>query len=1304
MLKHLSKLLLSLLLSISILEPCLAKSTYYYYRQLGIKEGLSQSRVQCILNDHKGYLWIGTESGLNCYDQEHLKQYFHHQKDSASLPSNNILFIAEDSLRNLWVATMQGICLYDRANDRFERIVRDRKNLYIASYLLLDDGILLGGSGSLYKYEYNTQKLVTLYLANKPSDYTPFWEMIRYNKKQIYINTRWHGIYSYHLTTGQLTKVDYLTDRNYSSIFLDSKKRLWVSAYGSGLYCYQDRQIVKYFSTSNSALTYDVIHDIVQKDNELWVATDGGGINIISLDDFSFTNICHIQDDTNSFPANTIYRLYKDPSNNLWIGSIRNGLIGIRKVYARSFQNVPFGNPYGLSHQTINSFFQDYSGVIWIGTDGGGINSFHPATNTFKHYPSTKNEKIVSIVEYSRDELLFFSFNKGLFIFNKASGALKPFVLIDKNMNEKTCVNGFSVYIQKIANNKILFSAQKIFLYDIIKKEFRIVARKDKDYERNSPLIISTTGSKTYLADLSAICSFDSVTEEFSIIYKGNYTINDAYMDNNGIFWLATTVGLVSYNPRTDKSRWIKTELFNEATAVIADAQERIWIGTRNCLYVYSPHTEKFATLDETDGVFPNEYIFHAMALTKNQDILVGGTSGMTIIHSDIHFDVADKHTIEILDILLNGLSISATEEPNSSIKTIEIPWNFSSLQLKVLLNENDVFRKNLFRFKIEGFDQELTQSYKNSLVVNYLPIGEYTISASYYAPDGAWSANQQIVHIIVTPPWWKTGAAYAGICILCCLLVCCVIYWIHKRRKAAQQREHIKLRNKIYEDKIDFLTNISHELRTPLTLICAPLKRIIDQEVKADNIHSLLAPIYRQTYQMKSIIDMVLDVRKLEAGKMILHILPHPLNEWIHSVGNQFTDEFEAKGIELVYKLDDKIENVPFDKNKCDFILSNLLMNALKFGEPNTTVTISSNLSPEADWVRVSVKDQGVGLNQVDADSLFTDFYQGDHDKGGSGIGLSYARSLVLHHKGKIGVLPNSDKGATFYYELPLLPEEYTNNGTAFKNTLNIMANEITTFDYAFLKNCSVVAIEDTPDLRDYLKETMSNYFAHVYVAKDGKEGLELIIRKLPDVIVSDVMMPRMNGFDLCQKVKTALDISHIPVILLTAYHNTQNMTTGYKTGADAFLPKPFEIDGLLALINNLLRFREQIKTRYKEDKSLSLQDMSFSNADEAFLLKLHALIEKNMSNTKLDVAFLASNMYISRSLLFNKIKSITGMGIVDYVNKLRIEKSAILLTTTSMSITEISEAAGFSSPQYFSKVFKAAKGTIPSDFKKQF
>lgn len=1291
--------------AITYIEKASAQSTFYYYKQLGIKEGLSQSRVQCILNDHKGYLWIGTGVGLNCYDRDHLKQYLHHSGDEKSLPSNDILFIAEDSLLNLWVATRTGLCIYDRTNDCFNRpVINKNKNTFISSYVSLDDGIIFGAAGIIYKYDYATQQWHTLYNQSS-GPFITFKKMLKYDENHILINTQWYGIYLFDLRTNQIKKIDAFPDKNYNSIYIDSHQRLWVSAYGDGLYCYQNDKQLKHFTSSNSQLTYNVILDIAEKDNQLWIATDGGGINILSLDDFSFSNIQQQQDDVHSFPANAIYRLYRDPADNIWAGSIRQGLIGIKKVYARSFQNVPFGNRYGLSNQTINRISQDSEGVVWIGTDGGGINSFDLSTTTFKHYPSTRNKKVVSIIEYSSHELMFYSFNEGLFILDKRSGQIRPFMLVNKEVNEEMCLNGYSVNIKRLPNNKLIFSSQQIFSYDTKTHKFEKIATVGQEYVRNSPIVIGTKDHNIYFLDLKNICEYDSSRKTFKTIYEGDIILNDGCIDNEGNFWLASTDGLISYNPQTKKVEPIQTPLFNEATSVTVDNQHRVWVGTRQYLYIYHQQMKNFIRLDEIDGVLPNEYLMQATLVSPKGMVIFGGVAGMTIIDTQIRFNQKEGHKIEVLDILMNGRPVPLNEEIQGTVETIEVPWNFSSLQLKVLLNEKDVFRKNMFRFHIKGLKEKTVLSNNNSFVINYLPTGDYTIMASYYTKTGAWSKEQSVIRIIVTAPWWQTIWFYAICCLFIGTMTFYVSYVIHRKRRAKHKREIHKLKNRMYEEKINFLTNISHELRTPLTLICAPLKRIINHEVATENIDTQLTSIYKQADQMRNIIDMVLDVRKLEEGKDILCIVSQSLNNWVRSVGDKFLSEYENKGIELVYQLDENITDIPFDKNKCEFVLSNFLMNALKFSEAGTKTTITTELSQERDSVRVAVKDQGMGLNMVDPESLFTNFYQGEHSKGGSGIGLSYSKSIITHHKGKIGALENTDQGATFYFELPLfVKESISSQAIIDKGTSETTVKKMNEIDYSFLKNYSVMIVEDTADLRSYLKDTLSQYFAKVYAAKDGKEGLEQIESKLPDIIISDVMMPRMNGFELCQTVKNNLNISHIPFILLTAYHNSQNMYTGYKTGADAFLPKPFEVDGLVSLIYNQLKLREQIKARYNEDKiPTSYKDISFSNADETFLQKLNTLICENINNPELDVAFLATNMCISRSLLFNKVKALTEMGIIDYVNKIRIDNAAILLTTSSMNLTEISEMVGFSSLRYFSKVFKAVKGETPSTYKKQ-
>lgn len=516
--------------------------------------------------------------------------------------------------------------------------------------------------------------------------------------------------------------------------------------------------------------------------------------------------------------------------------------------------------------------------------------------------------------------------------------------------------------------------------------------------------------------------------------------------------------------------------------------------------------------------------------------------------------------------------------------------------------------------------------------------------------------------------------------------------------------KEHEEEVNK---EKIRFLINISHELRTPLTLIYAPLKRLLKNKKFEDDTQRQLTGIYKQTKQMRNIINMVLDARKMEVGQNRLYLQQHPLNEWIKNITEDFRYEFENKGIDIRYELDDQIKNIVFDANKCEIVLSNLLMNALKFSNENTEVTIKTEIRNNN--VQVLVKDQGIGLGNITEAQLFTRFSQGSHQLQGSGIGLSYAKTLIEMHQGHIGAYNNPDQGSTFYFELPLIRDEQVIRCKE-KNYLNELLytpkETLQQEEPAInLSKYTILIVEDENDLRHFLADSLSGQFSKIYTAANGTDALPTIQKYLPDIIVSDVMMPKMDGFTLCKTIKSDISLSHIPVILLTARNDQESTSLGYKLGADAYLAKPFDIEFLLTLIQNQLRIREQIRKRYQENTAILLpEEMTFSNADEDFMLKLNKTIKENLPEPTLDVKFLVDKMNVSRSALYNKVKQLTGMGVNDYINKFRIEAAIQLLEQTNLSILEISEQSGFSNQSYFSITFKQATGLSPSKYKEKY
>lgn len=532
-------------------------------------------------------------------------------------------------------------------------------------------------------------------------------------------------------------------------------------------------------------------------------------------------------------------------------------------------------------------------------------------------------------------------------------------------------------------------------------------------------------------------------------------------------------------------------------------------------------------------------------------------------------------------------------------------------------------------------------------------------------------------------------------------------MYFIRKKENRMKwiMKEH---EQKIYEDKVRFLINISHELRTPLTLIHAPLNRILKSLEKDSPIYESLLKIYKQTNRMKEIINMVLDMRRMETGYNALVLKEQDFNSWLQDVCTDFKDECSIKNITLTVNTDNEIGKLSFDKNKCTIVITNLLSNALKHSPENTSITVTSQLNKERNTVKVTVSDQGTGIKDEEINRLFERFYQGKNESGGSGIGLSYVKAIVEQHGGRIGAYQNSDKGASFFFEIPILrgneetlackPKEYINEILGNDNTDNIV------FDNGNeeIEDKKILFIDDNRQLTEFMAEEMKHYYKEIITANSGKEILDKIQSINPDIIISDVMMPDMNGFELCKSVKQDITISHIPVILLTAMEDEQSKSYGYKVGADAYMSKPFRTEELKSVINSIIYNRKKTKEHYQNFGILpEPTNETFSLADENFLKKLNKVIFDNIDNPALDINLICSEMAMSRTSLYTKLKVLTDMGGNEYINKLRMEKAITLMSSGQYSVNEIAAMVGFNTPRYFSTAFKQYTGLTPTQFK---
>lgn len=1284
-------------------------ANHYSYKQLSLQDGLP-STIRCVVSEKKGFVWIGTYSGLGRYDGHELKKYTTQPDNPNSLPNNHIHRIIEDKEQNIWVMTEGGIARYRRQSDDFY-IPRDESGKSITAFAAYqtENGILFGTANRIYEYSYQEKSLKLLCEFNTESGFTIF-TIHPWKPGVLMCSNRWSGIILVDIHTGKTSPAPFKCGKEIREILVDSKNRIWIAPYNNGVQCYDHSgRLLASYTTRNSKLSHNVVLCMTEQNGYIWVGTDGGGVNILNPETKEISILEHIPGDSHSIPVNSILCLYNDNDNNMWAGSIRSGLISVRKASLRTYTDAALGSDRGMSDNSVLSLYEDPSTQeIWIGTDGGGINRFDPVTEKFKHYPTTWKDKVASITNFSPNELLLSLFGKGLHIFNKTTGTLHPLTIINEEVNNRLFFKGFTVNLYQHTAKSTLLLSDHVYRYTIASKQFDIIKEEEGLEFTGALQSIDTRSGTTYLNDIKHIYIYNHQEDKIKTLFtcEGDVVINSVSLDSQETFWIGSNRGLSYFIPSTGEHQYISTTLFGEVSSLICDQQGKLWIGSDRMLFAWLIKEKKFKIFGESDGVALNEYLQKPRIKSTVGDVYMGGVKGLLRIGKDLPIDTSETPVLQLTDVSVNGEA--ANDELSGTFPSISVPWDNKTITARVISQEKDILRKKIYRYQIVGLNDQFIDSYQPELVIRSLPPGTYRVMASCSTRDGDWTDALQVLTIIVTPPWYKSWW-FILICIFTLSYAIIQAFLFTLKRKDRKLKWAMKEHEQqVYEEKVRFLINISHELRTPLTLIHAPLKRILKAMPATDGNRNSLMGIFKQAQRMKDLINMVLDVRKMEVSVSKTELLPHELNRWITDIYRDFIEEGEVNDIRISFRPDERIKVISYDAGKCETILTNLLINALKHSTPHSEITILSELLPEEEKIRISVSDQGCGLGGVDINKLFIRFYQGNGEKGGSGIGLSYSKILAELQGGSIGAKDNEGTGATFYFELPLRmeKEEITNQPKAYLNELltdNSEKEEKTDTSFS-TKEYSILLVDDNDDLITFLKESLQGKFRRIFTAADGVDAMISIRNNQPDIVISDVMMPRKDGYELCKAIKEDIEISHIPVVLLTARDDPQSELKGYKNGADAYLPKPFDIDILLELIRSRLRNRQSIKTRYQQSGLLPTpEEITFSQTDETFMFKLNKIIIQNLENPELDVTFLYKELNMSRASLYNKLKVLTNMGANDYINKFRMEKAMLLIDTTNLTFTEIAEKVGYTTSRYFSTAFKQYTGETPTQYKEK-
>ena len=1287
-----------LVLMLSMLAPSTFASEYLYNR-ISLQDGLSQGNVTCIARDNRGFLWIGTRFGLNRYDFESVKQYFHDPaNEDNSLPDNHIQNLFVDNHGVLWVACERGLAHYDERSDSFIPAKRvDGRGINVRSFIDEDDGFLMGSGGEFYFYNYITKDITQLTTTGGSTYY--YTDIHRWASGYYIVATRWDGLWILDRRNQTLSRLPGVDERRIMACTIDSHGLLWVSPYGEGLFVYdRSGKRTQPLLRSNSALSEDIILDIAEHDGKMWIATDGGGVAVYDPSEHKFVDGMGL---SSLRSLGSVTTLVSDGMGNLYAGTVRDGAIAVRTGAMRTFNG--WGNE---NWAAITSLLREDNNTLWIGDDGNGVFRHNEGSDRFEQIKSTRDFKITSIEALNSNELLVCTFGRGIYVMDKASGRLmKPAqALVD--LYEDSRKRAITMRLRKLSDGNIAIITNEINIYNIDKQTIT-PAQHPADYKggRGGMTPIHNHGNRLLCLDGRNISEYDQVTKEHSTIFTLPEKTNAycATFDGLNTIYVGTDNGVVAIDISDGKTSRLPGFESMRINSIALDGHDRLWIGTNRSVFLKTLSTGNLIAFGHSDGVTPNEYLPNAVAVSDSR-LYFGGANGLLRIDcDDVDAIMATYNTPELnlADITVDGVS-AYSEIENGKLK---VAPGHNSLKISLIDNGSSSMRDILFRYHIrQGKSERTIDTYSRALELNFLEGGkDYEILASSSRPDGSWSHPHKLATIAMLSPWYKSTWAMA--CLLMIALGCFGVweYQRNQKREGKIKNTLDKMHNKALENEVAFLVNANYALRTPLTLIYAPVKLLIEQlRGKGQDNESLpqLENIYQNTKRMRDTLDMVLELHN-EASASKITRTTHDISRSIKDAISARHDEIKAKNLTVSYLPTQEIFPAIYDRDRLGKVLDSLLRNAIQRSSDHASISIHAF---ETDgMVKVSISDTGAKLDEEALSGLFSKYFNDDNANFGNSLEFAYVKNIIESQNGHIGAENNSDRpGLTVWFEYPLadtqVAEDYLHrrkhNLPAPTAPVDVVANIDTS-------QLSAIVVEEDSELCLFIAHQLTPYFGHVLHAFNGKDALLMIHQNLPDIVITSVMLPQKSGLELCRDIKSSHETSHIPVILLTSIKDSSMIESGYGVGADSYIAKPFDLAILLTRCRNLLRNRSVMRERYADRPKTQTPQRNMRNADESLILKIDKIITDNISDPDFGVDMIVEKLALSRSALYTKFKEITGMSIGSYIAVQRLNRAKELLADQGLAISEIAEVLGFSSQRYFSTFFKERTGMSPSAFR---
>lgn len=1296
----------------------------FYFRHFSVEDGLPQNTVNCIIQDLTGFMWFGTKDGLSRYDGYTFLNFRHDKDDKNSIGNNFVRSIYQKSVDTLWIGTDRGVYLYHTPTKTFSRFDRQTQ-----------DGVFI-------------DKEVNAIQSDKDGN--------------IWFSVDWQGVFRYNADREEFSFYN-LNIVNAWCICIDHENSVWIGTHGGGLNRYNKRKDcfetvftakeagndiyhlfqdnyndliigtstgIKKLSFSNMKIMsmfeqtdYSLIfvRDIIRKsDYELYFGTESG-IYIYNTKKQRMRNITNEDLDSYSLSDNAIYSMYKDREGGLWIGTYFGGVNYYPPQHTPFERFYPQNKSNSLRGKRIREFQEDRYGGLWIGTEDAGLNYYHPETNKFQHFiPDDKPESIsyhnIHGLLADGDKLWIGTFMHGLNVMDiKTRKVIRKYIKTDDphSLCDNSIMSMFKDHSGKIWLGTIyglnVYEPQQdhftkidymgdTFIYDIFQSYDGMVwfASFNSGVFRYNPLTGEWRNFKNEADDPNSL-PFNKIISIFE--------------DSRKIIWFSTEGGgICKYNRENENftSYTTKDGLPNNVVyKLMEDDKGRLWLTTNNGLSCFNPENGYIKTYTMADGLLGNQFNYKSGYKSADGKLYFGCLNGF-IVFDPLTFTENDN----IPPVVITGFRLFNKPADNALLKkdihshwAIHLKHYQSSFNIDFSTLSYVATEKNQNAYILEGFQQEWVQlTGEHSAGFSNIPHGKYVFKLKGANNDGTWNETPTVLTVYIHPPFYKSKMAYAVYVIL--LFVSIILLTIHlKKKREKKDREKLKLfedkkDKEIYNAKIAFFNTIAHEIRTPLSLIKGPVEYILENETTEEELKENLKVIGKNTNRLLDLSNQLLDFRKVEDKGFRLNYIHSDIKQIIQDIYTRFQLSAKQNNRNFELQLPSEKLFADIDCEAFTKIISNLFTNAIKYSDTKIILALES---VNGELFRVKIASDGALIPEEMKEKIFEPFFRiGDENrnnlKSGIGLGLALARSLAELHNGKLDLDTSSGLTNVFVLQLPIV------QSSAF--TLQEVETEqemaASTEEYDLFKNKPTILLaEDDKEMRAFLYNHLKKTY-HVVKAANGRIALDCLQKETIDIVVTDVMMPEMDGLQLCAEIKSNVDTSHIPVIMLTAKADVQSRIEGLDAGADAYVTKPFSTEHLLAQISNIFTNRNKVKQAFINSPDLHAGSIALTKADEIFLGKVTQIINRYLQDETFGVGQLAEEMNMSRSSLHRKIKGISELTPNDFIQLVRLKKAAELLSEGNYRINEVCHLVGFGSSSYFSKSFKKQFGISPKDLRK--